>query len=83
MGTAPADLIAAIGPAACGRNYEVGREVIEMFTGNFGECSRYFTPTREGHALVDLHAANRDQLLGERSRIGEHLGRSVLHDGAA
>lgn len=62
-GSVPADLIAAIGPAACGRNYEVGREVIEMFTGMFDECSRYFTPTRDGHALIDLHAANRDQLL--------------------
>lgn len=62
-GSAPADLKAAIGPAACGRNYEVGREVIEMFTGNFRKSADYFTPTREGHALIDLHAANRDQLL--------------------
>lgn len=62
-GSIPGDLIAAIGPAACGRNYEVGREVIEMFTNNFAEGGRYFSPTREGHALIDLHAANRDQLL--------------------
>ncbi len=62
-GSVPADLITAIGPAACGRNYEVGREVIEMFKGNLAEGGRYFSPTREGHALVDLHAANRDQLL--------------------
>ena len=62
-GSDPADLIAAIGPAACGRNYEIGQEVIDMFTANFAECSRYFSPTREGHALIDLHAANRDQLI--------------------
>lgn len=62
-GSAPADLIAAIGPAACGRNYEVGRDVIDMFAENFADSDRYFTPTREGHALVDLHAANRDQLI--------------------
>jgi polyphenol oxidase len=62
-GSDAADLVAAIGPAACGRNYEVGRDVMEMFGANFDESDRYFTPTREGHALVDLHAANRDQLL--------------------
>lgn len=62
-GTDAADLIAAIGPAACGRNYEVGREVIEQFDANFVNAEKYFTPTREGHALVDLHAANRDQLV--------------------
>jgi YfiH family protein len=62
-GSDPANLIAAIGPAACGRNYEVGRDVIDMFVANFNEGGEYFTPTREGHALVDLHAANRDQLL--------------------
>ena len=62
-GTEPKDLIAAIGPAACGRNYEVGREVIDQFNSNFQRASVYFTPTREGHALVDLHAVNRDQLI--------------------
>ena len=62
-GTEPKNLIAAIGPAACGRNYEVGREVIDQFNSNFQRASVYFTPTREGHALVDLHAANRDQLI--------------------
>jgi polyphenol oxidase len=29
--TDPADVIAAIGPAACGRNYEIGEEVIRIF----------------------------------------------------
>ena len=62
-GAKAADLIAAIGPAACGRNYEVGREVIGRFAANFKNSERYFTPTREGHATVDLHAANRDQLI--------------------
>lgn len=63
FGSSPVDLIAAIGPAACGRNYEIGRDVIEMFAANFDNADRYFTPTREGHALVDLHAANHDQLM--------------------
>ena len=55
---------AAIGPAACGRNYEVGQDVIDMFMANFVGSEAYFTPTRPGHALVDLHRANRDQLIG-------------------
>lgn len=59
----PGELIAAIGPAAlCGR-YEVGRDVIDEFGQHFADSSRYFKETRPGHALVDLHAANRDQLL--------------------
>ena len=56
-------MIAAIGPAASCKSYEIGREVIDDFKNIFGEVSKkYFTPTRDGHALVDLHAANCDQL---------------------
>ena len=60
----PQDLVCAIGPAACGRNYEVGQDVIEAFADSHSGYERYFTPTRPEHALVDLHSANRDQLLG-------------------
>jgi polyphenol oxidase len=63
FGSKPADLTAAIGPAACGRNYEVGPEVIEQFRSKISGSERYFTPTRNGHALVDLQLANRDQLI--------------------
>ncbi len=59
----PADLIAAIGPAACGRNYEIGQDVIDEFRANFEASDKYFSPTRDGHALVDLHLANLDQLI--------------------
>jgi len=61
-GTNASDIVAAIGPAACGRNYEVGEDVISEFGENFAESDKYFTATRDGHALVDLHLANRDQL---------------------
>jgi YfiH family protein len=61
--TDPADLIAAIGPAAGKCNYEIGADVIEAFAANFAHSEKYFTQTREGHALVDLHSANRDQLV--------------------
>jgi YfiH family protein len=60
FGSKPADLVCAIGPAACGRNYEVGPEVIEAFAARFRDSGKYFIDTRRGHALVDLHSANRD-----------------------
>jgi polyphenol oxidase len=57
------DLICAIGPAACGRNYEIGQEVIDAFA-SFDAADKYFAATSEGHALVDLHLAIKDQLIG-------------------
>ena len=63
LGSSPKDLICAIGPAACGRNYEIGSDVIDAFAANFSGSEKYFSPTREGHALVDLHLANKDQLI--------------------
>lgn len=61
-GSDPADLICAIGPAALCGNYEVGADVVESISQTFRDHERYFTPTREGHALVDLHLANEDLL---------------------
>jgi YfiH family protein len=55
-------MIAAIGPCASGENYEVGEDVIERFRTAIPGSSKYFTPTKPGHALVDLKAANRDLL---------------------
>jgi len=62
-GTHPKDLICAIGAAATCKNYEVGTEVIEAFQKNFSTCGNLFHVTREGHALIDLHLANKEQLL--------------------
>jgi YfiH family protein len=63
FGTEPGEVRAAIGPAALGCCYEVGAEVIEAFRAKFEEADSLFTRTREGHALVDLHEANRRQLV--------------------
>ena len=63
-GTRPEQLRAAIGPAANSCCYEVGPEVIAQFNQRFPQSTSLFTPTREGHARIDLHAANRDQLRG-------------------
>ena len=54
---------AAVGPAALGCCYEVGAEVVEPFRAKFADADSLFTATREGHALVDLHEANRRQLI--------------------
>ena len=63
FGTEPSDLIAAIGPAASGRCYEIGVDVVDAFREKVRFSEKYFVPTRDGHALVDLHLANKDQLL--------------------
>jgi len=62
FGTDPTSLIAAIGPAAGCEAYEIGHDVIDAFAEKFSTGGKYFRETRPGHALFDLHAANRDQL---------------------
>jgi hypothetical protein len=59
----PQDLRAAIGPAANSCCYEVGSEVIKVFKERFPQSDHLLEPTREGHARIDLQAANRDQLI--------------------
>ena len=61
-GTQAADVRACIGPAALACCYEVGPEVIEAFRREFAEADKLLTPTRENHALIDLHRANQEQL---------------------
>jgi len=63
FGTDPGDLICAIGPAAGCKSYEIGQDVIDEFAANFSTGGKYLTKTREGHALVDLPLANKDQLI--------------------
>ncbi len=63
FGTDPADIVCAIGPAASGRCYEIGNDVVEAFSKNLPAPEKYFTTTSNGHALVDLHEANKDQLI--------------------
>lgn len=59
----PEDLRVAIGASAGPCCYEVGSEVIEAFSSKFVDGEKLFTPTRAGHATVDLLKANRDQLI--------------------
>lgn len=62
-GARPEEMLVAIGPAAAACCYEVGSEVIDGFKERFADADSLFTPTREGHARIDLFKANRDQLI--------------------
>ena len=63
FGSRPEDLRVAIGPAASGCCYEVGSEVVEAFLASFPALEHHLTPTREGHALIDLQKANGELLV--------------------
>jgi YfiH family protein len=62
-GTLPENLRAAIGPAATVCCYEVGADVIGRFRERFPDADSLLEPTRDGHARIDLHKANRNQLM--------------------
>jgi polyphenol oxidase len=62
-GAQPSDMRVAIGASAGPCCYEVGAEVIDAFTEKFPHGENLFTPTRPGHALIDLLKANADQLV--------------------
>ena len=62
-GARAANLRVAIGPAANACCYEVGSDVIGVFKERFANAEALFATTRDGHAHIDLHQANRDQLI--------------------
>jgi YfiH family protein len=62
-GAQAANLCVAIGPAANACCYEVGSDVIDAFKERFPNADALFASTREGHARIDLHQANRGQLI--------------------
>ncbi len=64
LGVAPDSLLAWLGPAICGRCYEVGDEVRAAFRGGEGDrLADQFRPAeRPGHWLADLHGIARAQL---------------------
>ena len=62
-GARPENLRAAIGPAATVCCYEVGADVIGKFRERFPDADSLFAPTGDEHARIDLHKANRNQLV--------------------
>jgi YfiH family protein len=62
-GVNPRNCIAALGPVACGRCYEVGPEVIEVFKNEFGYWRKLLKPIGAGSkAYLDIRTANIQQL---------------------
>lgn len=59
FGTRPADCLAWVGTGISGEHYEIGDEVAARFDHHYLKAS----PSGEGRQLLDLSAANRDQLL--------------------
>lgn len=45
-GCAPADLLAALGPAACGRCYEVGDDVVQAMKAVFDDVAPFFSASK-------------------------------------
>jgi YfiH family protein len=63
LGVNPRDAVAALGPVACGRCYEVGPDVIERFREEFGYWKRLIKPIGSADkAYLDIRAANIQQL---------------------
>jgi len=65
FGAEPSDLVAAIGPSIGPDDYEVGESLVEAFRQaghTAGQVARWFQQ-RESRLLLDLWAANRDQLI--------------------
>ena len=63
-GARPEDLHAALGPAICAENFEVGPEVLEQFTTKFSYANNLISniqPNGKGH--FDLNACNVQQLI--------------------
>ena len=65
FGTQPSDLVAAVGPSIGPDDYEVGENLVEAFrqAGHRPEHVARWFQRRESRLLLDLWAANRDQLI--------------------
>lgn len=58
------DCIAALGPAACAKCYEVGEDVIDRYKSEFGYWRNLIVDFKEnGKAHLDIRAANVQQLI--------------------
>ncbi len=73
FGCDPAEMAAAIGPSIAPADYEIGPEVVSAVQEVFPALHpALLSPTRPGHAQLDLWAANRAQLIHAGLRA-EHV----------
>jgi YfiH family protein len=63
FGSAPGELLAAVGPAIGGCCYAVGAELRDQFEGRFAYGAELFFVNEEAEIRLDLAEANRRQLL--------------------
>jgi len=58
-GSDPKDIRAGVGPSICSSCYQVGEEVFNAFSENFGDHAEKFFRTNNGDLHLDLWSANR------------------------
>lgn len=63
MVTAPAHVIAWMGPAAGPQTYEIGQDVFDAFVSCDVRAAQAFVATRPGHWRVDLYVLAKQQLV--------------------
>ena len=61
-GCQPETLLAGIGPAICQDCYEVGRDVYDTFSSNFGDGAEKYFKHRRSNLYLDLCGANKEIL---------------------
>lgn len=72
MATAPADLLAWLGPAISQQAFEVGAEVRQQFVDRLSGAARHFTENKRGRYQADLYglAAQRLEMAGLTAVFG-------------
>ena len=83
MRSAPADLIAWLGPAAGPEAYEVGEEVRSAFVERDTSAASAFIATRPGHWLCDLYALALQRLAAAGVQAVYGGGRCTISESAA
>ncbi len=74
----PADLHAALGPAICAANFEVGPEVLAQFRSKFSYADELISHEQaNGKGHIDLNRCNAQQLL-DAGVYAEHIYDSAL-----